>query len=88
MNQIVFNRIECTSKYFKKRNFAGYCQNSNYLAKHDMEWLENRVTRPGPQNALGQVKFVFQTHIIYMHDTHQKLYLTRNKGHLAMVAFE
>jgi murein L,D-transpeptidase YcbB/YkuD len=64
-------RIECTSKYFKKRNFAGYCQNSNYLAKHDMEWLETVCDNGQAQNALGQVKFVFQTHIIYMHDTHQ-----------------
>jgi murein L,D-transpeptidase YcbB/YkuD len=29
------------------------------------------ATKARPQNALGQVKFVFQTHIIYMHDTHQ-----------------
>jgi murein L,D-transpeptidase YcbB/YkuD len=40
-----------------------------------MEWLENRVRqRPGPQNALGQVKFVFQTHIIYMHDNQKTLF--------------
>jgi murein L,D-transpeptidase YcbB/YkuD len=56
MNQIVFSPYWNVLKYFKKRNFTGYRKNSNYLAKHDMEWVGRRVRqRPGPQNALGQV---------------------------------
>jgi murein L,D-transpeptidase YcbB/YkuD len=39
------------------------------------------------QNALGQVKFIFPTHIIFMHDTPSKAYLIENKGPLVMVVF-
>jgi hypothetical protein len=41
--------------------------------------------RPGPQNALGQVKFIFPTHIILCMIRHQKAYLIENKGPLVMV---
>jgi hypothetical protein len=73
--------------YFKKRNFTSYRKKSNYLAKHDMEWVGRRVRqRPGPQNALGKVKFIFpNSHIIFMHDTPSKAYLIENKGPLVMV---
>jgi murein L,D-transpeptidase YcbB/YkuD len=51
-----------------------------------MEWVGRRVRqRPGPQNALGQVKFIFPT-LIFMHDTPSKAYLIENKG-LVMVVF-
>jgi hypothetical protein len=70
--------IECVPKYFKK--FCQLLQNSNYLAKHDMEWLENRCDKGQAQNALGQVKFVFQTLTLFICMTPiKKLYLTRNR---------
>jgi hypothetical protein len=52
MNQIVFSPIEC-SKYFKKEILPAIAKKgSNYLAKHDMEWVGRRVRqRPGLQNA-------------------------------------
>jgi L,D-transpeptidase YcbB len=42
-----------------------------YLEKHQMEWNEGRIRqKPGPNNALGLVKFMFpNSNNIYLHDT-------------------
>lgn len=54
-------------------------EDPEYLESHNYEWHEtsvgNRVLRqkPGPDNALGLVKFLFPNeHDIYLHDTNQK----------------
>lgn len=49
-------------------------ENKNYLAEHNMEWNGGKVRqKPGPQNALGLVKFMFPNpNDIYMHDTPAK----------------
>lgn len=54
-------------------------EDPEYLETHNYEWHEtsvgNRVLRqkPGPDNALGLVKFLFPNeHDIYLHDTNQK----------------
>lgn len=49
-------------------------RNKNYLATHNMEWNGNSVRqKPGPDNALGLVKFLFpNSHSIYLHDTPAK----------------
>jgi len=49
-------------------------RNPNYLAKHNMEWYDGRVRqKPGPNNSLGLVKFLFpNSHSIYLHDTPAK----------------
>ena len=46
-------------------------QNKNYLADNDMEWNNGRVRqRPGPNNPLGKVKFIFpNSNDIYLHGT-------------------
>jgi murein L,D-transpeptidase YcbB/YkuD len=87
MNQIVFSPYwNVPSSILRKEIWLS--QNSNYLAKHDMEWVGRRVRqRPGPQNALGQVKFHFPSYYFYMHDTPSKAYLIENKGPLVMVVF-
>ncbi|SEA12455.1 Murein L,D-transpeptidase YcbB/YkuD [Flavobacterium gillisiae] len=75
MNQIVFSPYwNIPPSILRKEILPAIAKNSNYLAKHDMEWVGNRVRqRPGEQNALGKVKFVFpNSHIIYMHDTPSK----------------
>ena len=45
-----------------------------YLRKHNMEWHGRSIRqKPGSQNALGLVKFLFpNSHNIYMHDTPSK----------------
>jgi L,D-transpeptidase YcbB len=49
-------------------------QDENYLAKHNIEWNNgNARQKPGPNNALGLVKFVFpNSNSIYLHDTPSK----------------
>jgi murein L,D-transpeptidase YcbB/YkuD len=67
--------IECPSSILRKEILPAIAKNSNYLAKHDMEWVGRRVRqRPGPQNALGKVKFIFPTLILFLcMIRHQKL---------------
>jgi murein L,D-transpeptidase YcbB/YkuD len=49
-------------------------RNKNYLRIHNMEWNGNNIRqKPGPNNALGLVKFLFpNTHSIYLHDSPAK----------------
>jgi len=55
-----------------------------YLKRNDMEWAQeagNRVVRqrPGPQNSLGLVKFLFPNDFdIYLHDTNQRSFFGRS----------
>jgi L,D-transpeptidase YcbB len=54
----------------------GIAKNSNYLASHNMEYYNNGKSvrqRPGGNNSLGLVKFMFpNTNNIYLHDTPAK----------------
>lgn len=49
-------------------------KNRNYLYQHHMEWNGKQIRqKPGPDNALGLVKFIFpNSHNIYLHDTPAK----------------
>ena len=50
-------------------------KDSTYMTRHHFEWNKKSLRqRPGPDNALGVVKFVFpNTYSIYLHDTPYKL---------------
>lgn len=63
----------------KNEILPGIKRNSSYLANHRMEITGHRQglpvirKRPGPQNSLGQVKFLFpNSYNIYLHDTPSK----------------
>ncbi len=58
----------------RKEVKPGMAKNSNYLEKHNMEWNNGQVRqKPGPNNSLGLVKFIFpNSEDIYMHDTPAK----------------
>jgi murein L,D-transpeptidase YcbB/YkuD len=57
-----------------KEILPGMKKNRQYLEKHNMEWNNGKVRqRPGPQNSLGLVKFLFPNSFnIYLHDTPSK----------------
>lgn len=58
----------------KNETLPAIKRNKNYLDNHNMEWNEGRIRqKPGPNNALGQVKFLFpNSHSIYLHDSPAK----------------
>lgn len=57
----------------------GMKRNPNYLEAHNMEWNNGQVRqKPGKNNSLGQVKFIFpNSNDIYMHDTPAKSLFAR-----------
>ncbi|MEX6688185.1 L,D-transpeptidase family protein [Danxiaibacter flavus] len=58
----------------RKEILPGMKRNSNYLANHRMEWNGGNVRqKPGKNNSLGLVKFLFpNANNIYLHDTPSK----------------
>ncbi|MEO0046025.1 MAG: hypothetical protein RL705_1216 [Bacteroidota bacterium] len=56
-------------------------KNKNYLANHNMEWHKNNIRqKPGPNNSLGLVKFLFpNSNNIYLHDTPAKNLFSQEK---------
>jgi len=58
----------------------GIEKDPGYLEKHNMEWEGERVRqRPGDDNALGKVKFMFPNqNNIYLHDTPAKSLFNRD----------
>lgn len=62
------------SSILRKEVLPGIKKNANYLAKNNMEWHGNSVRqKPGPDNSLGLVKFLFpNSYNIYLHDTPAK----------------
>ncbi|MFE3871245.1 murein L,D-transpeptidase [Flavobacterium sp. ZS1P70] len=75
MSEIVFSPYwNVPSSILRKEILPAIAKNANYLAKHNMEWVGDKVRqRPGPENSLGLVKFVFPNSFsIYMHDTPAK----------------
>jgi L,D-transpeptidase YcbB len=57
----------------------GMVKNKNYLEAHNMEWNNGQVRqKPGKNNSLGLVKFIFpNSNDIYMHDTPAKSLFAR-----------
>lgn len=58
----------------KKEILPGIKKDPNYLSKHNMEWNGKTVRqKPGPDNSLGLVKFLFPNEYhIYLHDNPAK----------------
>lgn len=75
MKYIVFSPYWNVPKsILRKEILPALAKNPNYLAKHNMEWKGNELRqRPGPDNALGLVKFMFpNSNNMYLHDTPAK----------------
>jgi murein L,D-transpeptidase YcbB/YkuD len=56
-------------------------RNSNYMEKNNMEWYGNTIRqRPGEDNPLGLVKFIFPNNFnMYLHDSPAKSLFTRTR---------
>jgi murein L,D-transpeptidase YcbB/YkuD len=64
--------LERADEHRRERDQAKLRKNPNYLEQNNMYRREDGriVQRPGPDNALGTVKFMFPNkHAIYLHDT-------------------
>ncbi|WP_426062693.1 L,D-transpeptidase family protein [Flavobacterium sp. DSP2-3-1] len=75
MKYIVFRPYwNVPASILKKEILPAIEKNPNYLAEHDMEWKDDYVRqKPGPENSLGLVKFLFpNSNAIYLHDTPSK----------------
>ena len=75
MKYIVFRPYwNVPGSILKKEILPAIEENPNYLEEHDMEWKDDYVRqKPGPENSLGLVKFLFpNSNAIYLHDTPSK----------------
>lgn len=75
MSNIVFSPYwNVPSDIVKKEIQPEIDKDPNYLAKNNMEWVDDNIRqKPGPDNSLGLVKFLFpNNNNIYLHDTPAK----------------
>ena len=75
MKYVVFSPYwNIPTSILKNETLPAIKRNPNYLAQHNMEWNGGSVRqKPGPNNSLGLVKFLFpNTHSIYLHDSPAK----------------
>lgn len=82
MKYIVFSPYwNIPSGILNKEVLPGIKRNKNYLASHNMEWNGGAVRqKPGPNNSLGLVKFLFPNSFdIYLHDTPSKSLFSEDK---------
>lgn len=66
---------------YKKEILPQLKKNPDYLQNQNMEWFNGKVRqKPGPNNALGLVKFIFpNSNNIYLHDTPLKSLFQKEK---------
>jgi len=75
MSYIVFSPYwNVPTSIIKKEIKPAMAKNKNYLASHNMEWNNGNIRqKPGKNNSLGLVKFIFpNSNNIYLHDTPAK----------------
>lgn len=75
MKYIVFNPYwNIPDQILKKEIIPAIAKQKDYLQENHMEWVDGRLRQlPGPDNALGEIKFMFPNPFdIYLHDTPAK----------------
>lgn len=81
MSYIVFSPYwNIPKSIIEKEIKPGMAKDKNYLDKHNMEWNNGNVRqKPGKENSLGLVKFMFpNSNNIYLHDTPAKGLFNKN----------
>lgn len=82
INEIVFNPYwNIPTSILEKEILPIARKNPQYLEKNNMEWHNGQLRqKPGPDNALGKIKFLFPNPFnIYLHDTPGKHLFEREK---------
>ncbi len=82
MRYVVFRPYwDVPASIARKEILPRAARDRGYLAREHMAVVDGRVRqRPGPDNALGLVKFVFPNPFdVYLHDTPQKEYFARSR---------
>ena len=87
LNQIVFSPYwNVPPSIVKKEILPAVAKNPNYLEEHNMEQTGTEDgapairQKPGPDNSLGRVKFLFPNSFnIYFHDTNAKSLFSKDK---------
>lgn len=92
------NSIFLKDKLPRVRKDIGYLERNNYIVRsadgsvispYEVNWAADRprvtlVQNPGPDNALGLVKFMFPNeHSVYLHDTNDRSLFARNERNLS-----
>jgi murein L,D-transpeptidase YcbB/YkuD len=77
----ILPNVQVDPDYIEKRNFDIRNRNGDLVDPKSVDWSKlsrgnfpyTLVQRPGPDNALGRVKFMFPNeHAVYLHDTPSK----------------
>ena len=77
----ILPNVQADSDYIAERNFDIRNRNGDLVDPESIDWSKlsrgnfpyTLVQRPGPDNALGRVKFMFPNeHAVYLHDTPSK----------------
>jgi murein L,D-transpeptidase YcbB/YkuD len=82
MNEVVLNPYwEIPPSILQKEILPALKRDPGYLERNHMEWKGNRLRqRPGPDNALGMIKFLFPNPFnMYLHDTPSKELFKKEK---------
>lgn len=82
MRYIVFSPYwNVPASILQKEILPAIARNPDYLRQNDMEWHGKGIRqRPGPENALGRVKFLFPNSFsMYLHDTPAKTLFSQEK---------
>jgi len=82
MRYIVFSPYwNVPAGILQKEILPAMARNPDYLRQNDMEWHGKGLRqRPGPENALGRVKFLFPNSFsMYLHDTPAKTLFSQEK---------
>ena len=81
--RLVANPTWTVPKSIEEDEFAG--RGASYLRRNNMVRRDGWIVQlPGPENALGRVKFDMQNdHAIYLHDTPAKHLFERNQRHFS-----